>query len=203
MKIAIIGSGNIGSTLGKKWLAAGHVILIGVRNLDQFKGEELANQPGVTVLLMAEAAHQADVILVATPAQVAVSIIEQVGDLTGKVVIDATNAVRLKPEPYNDAFDAFRQLTAAEVVKCFNSTGFENMENPVYNGVAIDMFMAGSSPIAKATAKQLALDAGFGDCIDFGGDAQVPLLEQFAMSWINLALMQGQGRNMAFKILRR
>jgi 8-hydroxy-5-deazaflavin:NADPH oxidoreductase len=203
MKIAIIGSGNIGGTLGKKWLSAGHQIILGVRDTANFKGEDLANQPNVEVLSMADAAQKAEVVLIATPSHVVVSIIEQLGNLSGKVVIDSTNAVRMKPEPYNDAFEAFRKLTNAEVVKCFNTTGFENMENPVYEGVAIEMFMAGSSQTAKNVAKQLALETGFSDCIDFGGDEKVLLLEQFAMAWINLAIMQGHGRGLAFKVLRR
>ena len=63
--------------------------------------------------------------------------------------------------------------------------------------------MAGDSVKAKEVACQLALDCGFADCIDFGKADKVVLLEQFALSWINLAIMQGQGRGMAFKVLRR
>ncbi len=77
------------------------------------------------------------------------------------------------------------------------------MLNPVYNGQGIDMFMAGDSEKAKAVAKQLALDCGFGSCIDFGKSDKVELLEKFALSWINLAIMQSYGRNMAFKVVRR
>jgi predicted dinucleotide-binding enzyme len=77
------------------------------------------------------------------------------------------------------------------------------MLNPNYNGVAIDMFMAGDSEKAKSVATQLSLDAGFGSCIDFGKSDKVELLEKFALSWINLAIMQGHGRNMAFKVLKR
>ena len=77
------------------------------------------------------------------------------------------------------------------------------MLNPTYNGVAIDMFMAGDSEKGKSVAKQLALDCGFGTCIDFGKSDKVELLEQFALSWINLAIMQAQGRNIAFKVVRR
>lgn len=88
-------------------------------------------------------------------------------------------------------------------MKCFNTTGFENMLNPNYNGEKIDMFMAGDSDQAKAVAKRLALDAGFGSCIDFGKADKVELLEKFALSWINLAIMQGHGRNFAFKVLKR
>lgn len=91
----------------------------------------------------------------------------------------------------------------AEIVKCFNSTGFENMLNPVYHGEGIDMFMAGDSEKAKSVAKKLALDCGFGPCINFGKSDKVELLEKFALSWINLAIIQGHGRNLAFKIVNR
>ena len=77
------------------------------------------------------------------------------------------------------------------------------MLNPIYNGEGIDMFMAGESEKAKSVAKTLALDAGFTSCIDFGNSDKVELLEKFALSWINLAIIQGHGRNMAFKIVHR
>ena len=63
--------------------------------------------------------------------------------------------------------------------------------------------MAGEIENAKLIAKQLALDCGFSSCIDFGQSDKVELLEKFALSWINLAIFQGQGRNIAFKVVRR
>jgi 8-hydroxy-5-deazaflavin:NADPH oxidoreductase len=203
MKIAIIGTGNIGGTLGKRWLDAGHDIILGVRDVQNFKGEALSNEANVSVKSISEAVAAADTILVATPPQVVLELIPQFGNLTGKVIIDASNAVRMKPEGYETAFHAFAQLTDAELVKCFNTTGFENMANPDYKGQAIDMFMAGDSAKAKTVAKELAVAIGFADCIDFGGSDKVMLLEQFALAWINLAIMQGHGRNLAFKVLRR
>jgi 8-hydroxy-5-deazaflavin:NADPH oxidoreductase len=203
MKIAIIGTGNIGSTLGTKWVAAGHTIFAGVRDTGSFKGEALAADKNVLVQSIKEAAGNAEVILIATPAHVVPDIIPELGDVNSKVIIDATNAVRMKPEGYHTAYDAFAALTKAELVKCFNTTGFENMANPLYGNEAIDMFMAGSSSKAKTVAKQLALETGFADCIDFGGADKVALLEQFALCWINLAMMQGMGRNIAFTLRRR
>jgi len=94
-------------------------------------------------------------------------------------------------------------LTQAEVVKCFNTTGFENMKNPAYGDTQLDLFMAGNSTAAKAIARQLALDAGFANCYDFGGSDRVALLEQFALAWINLAIFQQMGRNIGFKLLVR
>lgn len=203
MKIAIIGTGNIGSTLGKKWLVAGHGIIIGARDINNIKGEALAAEKNVTVQNINNATTSADVILIATPAQVVTGIIKEMGEVSGKIIIDATNTVKVKPEGYNTAFEAFTKLTNADVVKCFNTTGFENMANPVYKGGAIDMFMAGNSIKAKAIAKQLALETGFADCIDFGGDDRAALLEQLALCWINLAMMQGVGRDIAFKLVKR
>jgi predicted dinucleotide-binding enzyme len=118
--------------------------------------------------------------------------------------VDATNAVRIKPEPYSTAFDALLKLSnCTQVVKCFNTTGFENLLNPNYEGQKIDLFAAGTNKKAKDSVIKLALEMGYGACYDFGGDDKVELLEQFALSWINLAIMQGHGRNMAFKVLRR
>ena len=125
------------------------------------------------------------------------------GDVSNKIIIDATNSVLKSPEPFKTVYHCLSDKTKAEIVKCFNTTGFENMLNPVYNGQGIDMFMAGDSEKAKFVAKQLALDCGFGSCIDFGKSDKVELLEKFALSWINLAIMQGHGRDMAFKVVRR
>lgn len=63
--------------------------------------------------------------------------------------------------------------------------------------------MCGDSSKAKAVARQLALDAGFAACYDTGGNDRFALLEQFAFFWINLAMFQGQGREIAFKLLKR
>ena len=140
----------------------------------------------------------------ATPPDAIPGIAEVIGDVSNSIIIDATNSVFKKPEGYDNGLEAFKALTNAKsVVKCFNTTGFENMENPDYDGEKADMFLAGGNKEAKALAEQLAKDAGFGEVYDFGGDDKVALIESFAMAWINLAIMQKYGRGMAFKVLRR
>ena len=69
--------------------------------------------------------------------------------------------------------------------------------------VAIDLFTCSDSSRGKEVAIQLAKDAGFAECYDFGGADKVELLEQFALAWITLAIMQGMGRNIGFQLLRR
>lgn len=204
MNIAIIGSGNVGGALAKQWIKAGHTVLIGAKFPLSEKNIKLATQIGEDRFAsVAGAVKQCEVILIATPPTAIFDIIEEMGDVSNKIIIDATNSVMKNPEPYKTVYHCLADKTNAEVVKCFNSTGFENMLNPIYKGQGIDMFMAGDSEKAKSFAKQLALDCGFGSCIDFGKSDKVELLEKFALSWINLAIMQGHGRDMAFKVVKR
>ena len=65
------------------------------------------------------------------------------------------------------------------------------------------MFVAGDSQKGKAVATQLATDAGFANCYNIGGNDKFELMEQFAWFWINLAMFQGQGREIGFKLLKR
>lgn len=203
MNIAIIGTGNVGGALATQWAKKGHNIHLGVKNKDQFKGSELLKNANTSVFSIKEAIELSDIILIATPPTAIFDIVEEMGDVSGKVIIDSTNSVMKSPEPFKTVFHMLAEKTNAEVVKCFNSTGFENMKDPVYHGEGIDMFMAGDSEKAKDVARQLALDCGFGSCWDFGKADKVELLEKFALSWINLAIMQGHGRNIAFKVVRR
>lgn len=204
MKIAIIGSGNVGGALAQQWVKAGHTVLVGAKFPLSDKNIQLATKIGEDRFTSIESAvKQCDVVLIATPPTAIFDVIEQIGDVSGKVLIDATNAVRQKPAPYDTVYHVLADKTTAKVVKCFNSTGFENMLNPIYHGEKLDMFMAGDSEEAKITTLQLALDAGFGTCWDFGKSDKVVLLEQFALSWINLAIMQGHGRDIAFRVVRR
>lgn len=203
MNIAIIGTGNVGSALATRWAEAGHHIFLGVKDSQQFKGKELLQNQNTSVHSIDDAVSYAEVVLIATPPHVIGEIVAMMGDLNGKIIIDATNSVRTSPENYPTVYHFLCDRTKASVVKCFNTTGFENMLDPVYDGKGIDMFMAGDDDKAKEVVKQLALDCGFEHCYDFGKADKVQLLEQFALSWINLAIMQGLRRNRAFKLISR
>lgn len=204
MKIAIIGSGNVGGALAQGWAKAGHTVTFGVRNKDEFKGNRLGQQKNISAANIAEAVSQSEVIVIAAIPAAVQSIVEVMGDVSNKIIIDTMNSVRAKPEPFSNTTEALLKLTSCkDIVKCFNSTGAENMNNPIYNGKGIDMFYAGDSEKAKKIAEQLANDIGFEKVYDFGGSDKFNLLEQFALSWINLAMMQGYGRNIAFKVIHR
>src|SRR5262245_14752837 len=84
MRIAVIGAGNIGRTLGGKWTAARHDVVYGVR------------RPGEPATAsVADAVSGADVVVLAVPGGAAKDVIASLGGgLAGKVVVDATNDVQ-------------------------------------------------------------------------------------------------------------
>lgn len=205
MTIAILGTGNVGGALARRFAQAGHAVRLGVRDLARFKGRDLlAFSPRITAHGIAEAVAAADTVVVAAVPQATHELAARLGDTTGKVLIDAMNSVGAKPDGYPTTTHALAALTGnPDVVKCFNTTGFENLLNPVYGGQGVDMFAAGDSARGKQVAARLALDCGFGACHDFGGTDQVELLEQLALCWINLAIRQGQGRGIALRVVQR
>jgi predicted dinucleotide-binding enzyme len=206
MNIAIIGSGNVGGTLAKKWIEAGHTILIGARFPLSEKNIKLANVIGEDCFTSIEnAVKQSEVILLSTPAMLTVDVLKSLGDTSGKIIIDAMNIVMGKgPHGYKNTADAILDNTQTkDVVKCFNTTGFNNMANTNYGEMALDLFVAGDSKEGVSAAIKLAKDAGFEQCYHIGGNDKFELMEQFAWFWINLAMFQGQGREIGFKLLKR
>ena len=205
MKIAIIGVGQVGGALASKWAKAGHEILLGLQNPSENKVGHLLNLPRISAHSIAQAVALAEVVLLATPAKATIEVCQSLGDTQGKIIIDAMNIIMNQgPQGFTNTTEAILAHTASrEVVKCFNTTGFNNMENPDYQGQLLDLFVAGASLEAKAVAMTLAKDAGFEHCYDVGGADKFDLMEAFAHFWINLAMFQGLGREIGFKLLKR
>lgn len=205
MNIAIIGTGNVGGALATRWAQAGHTLRLGVRDLHQFKGQALLDNPNTSAHPIEEAVRLSEVVLISTPAPMAVEVAQSLGDTTGKILIDAMNIVMGRgPAGFRTTSDAILAHTSTrDVVKCFNTTGFNNMADPAYGDQALDLFVAGDSERGKTAAIALAKDAGFAECYDIGGNDRFEMMEQFAWFWINLAMVKGQGRDIGFKLLKR
>jgi predicted dinucleotide-binding enzyme len=88
------------------------------------------------------------------------------------------------------------------VVKVFNTTGLENMAEPRYGSHAATMFYCGDDAEAYRAAHRLATDLGF-EAVAAGPLRNARLLEPLGMPWINVALVQGRGRGIAFALQRR
>ena len=94
LRIAVLGAGNIGGTLGRKWAAAGHNILFGVNNPDSERAQALRAELGtkVTIGSAADALVDSDVVVMALPGKVMdEAITKHAAQLDGKIIIDTAN----------------------------------------------------------------------------------------------------------------
>jgi predicted dinucleotide-binding enzyme len=206
MKIAVIGMGSVGGTLGRRWAEAGHEVTFGVRNPGAPKAA--AEAGGARLATVADAAADAEVATLAVPWGEVKDAIASAGDLAGKVVLDCTNP--LSPDlsgleighTTSGAEEVAKLAPGARVVKIFNTTGSNNMDDPDYGGTPATMLYAGDDTEAKSIAAALARDLGF-DPIDLGSLAAARLLEPMALAWIRLALRQGLGRDFVLQVVRR
>lgn len=88
MRLAIIGAGSVGGTLGQAWLKHGEDVVWGLRNANDPKYAAL---PSERVKPPAEAVEGADIVVIATPWSATEAVVKSLGSLAGKVVIDCTN----------------------------------------------------------------------------------------------------------------
>ena len=190
MRIAVIGKGNIGASLGGKWRGAGHDVVYGTR------GGSGEGPGGAPALGIGEALDGAAVVLLAVPGQAVPDVMQDHGAaLAGKVVIDAVNRIGA-PE-----FDS-RTLIAdaapsARYVRAFNSLGWENFADPM-PGAA--MFFA-ADPEARAVAEELISAVGLEPA--FVGDATAtPTVDALLPLWFALVKLNDGNRRLALGILR-
>jgi 8-hydroxy-5-deazaflavin:NADPH oxidoreductase len=204
MKIAVLGSGNVGGALGTHWAHKGHQVLFASRDPQSDEMRKLLTRAGsaASAVTAEEAVRDAEVVLLATPWGAAQSVLAHCGDLAGKILLDATNPLGPGFALTHSGTDSGgeqvqRWAPRARVVKVFNTTGYGNMEQPAYDGKPSVMFYAGDDAEAKAVAQRLSDDIGF-ETIDAGPLENARLLEAWAVLWIKMAMQYGHGRDFAF-----
>jgi 8-hydroxy-5-deazaflavin:NADPH oxidoreductase len=209
MKIAVIGTGHVGGALGTGWARAGHEVTFGARDASSKDAEQLISQSAgkAKIASVADAIARAEVVALAIPWAAVPDALGTIAPaLSGKILIDCTNPTAGFPGLDHSGGSGGEQVARlapnAKVVKAFNTTGFENMQNPKYAEGAVTMFYAGDDADAKKVVHSLAKDLGF-DPVDAGGLPKTQALEMIASFWGNLAYGQKLGRGIAFRLIRR
>lgn len=166
MKIGIIGSGNIGGSLGKLWAQAGHEVFFSSRHPEQLS--DLVQQVGdkAQAGITEDAIAFADIILEAVPFNVAMSL--PADALAGKTLITASNyypqrdgEVEIDADTQSEALA--KKLPDTKVVKAFNMMFAEEMEARAdgKRTEKLAIFYAGDDAAAKAVVAELIEDAKF------------------------------------------
>ncbi|WP_309684747.1 NAD(P)-binding domain-containing protein [Polaromonas sp.] len=209
MNILVLGAGNMGAAFVKQLSRAGHQVSVTARNLEKAQALATAHQ-GATAVATANAAAPFEVIVLATGYADAISALQSVGDLTGKVVIDITNPLTADymgltlGHSTSAAEEIAKALPEAQVVKAFNTLFAQVLAEgaDLGNGQTATVFVASDSERAKQTAVALAQSMGFAT-IDAGGLKNARYLEPLAGLNIYLGYGAGLGTSIAPTWLRK
>jgi predicted dinucleotide-binding enzyme len=189
MKIAIIGTGRVGGTLGGRWRAAGHEVVYGSR------AGSGAGPGGAPLMPVRDALAGADVVVLAVPGGAVGDVVTANGDaLAGTVVIDAVNRIG-EPEVNSRAIVA-AAAPDARYVRAFNTLGWENFADPP-PGTALFFAADPGRRAAEELITAVGLEPVFAGPADASGivDALLPL-------WFALVKHNGGNRRVALSIVR-
>jgi predicted dinucleotide-binding enzyme len=211
MKIAFIGTGNVGAALAWHLAEAGHeVVLAEAKAGSGSLQAALQRSPKLRSSPLTDAVRQAEVVFLATPFSANEGILRPLAPLlAGKVLVDCTNPVGpglthgLRSE--RSGSELVQSLVPdAKVVKAFSIYGFENFEDPRYAGYDVKptLLFCGDDGPAKQVASKLIEACGF-EPLDVGGLVQALHLEHMTLLWVRLVRSQGHGPGLVWAALKR
>ena len=190
MDIAIIGTGFIGTTLGRALAVAGNQVTFGSRH----PGHDVAAVAGATIASVGDAIAGSDVIILAIPGPAVPDLVAGEGTaLAGKLVIDATNRMGAP------VANARASLPATiRYARAFNTLGGENFADPVFADGRADMFFSGPEA-DRQTVEEVIEAVGLRPV--YVGEDQEAIIDALFQLWIALAMKQGHGRRLALRLL--
>ncbi len=196
MKIAVIGSGNMGSSFVKQLRKAGHTVTVTSRN--KASAQTLAKDHGATVV-DASKLSDAEIIILATGAPDAIPALKAAGNLSGKVVVDITNPLTADymgltiGHSTSSAEEIAKAIPGIHLVKGFNTVFAQVLGagGALPNGEKITVFVAADDAAAKTSVTNLAQSMGFA-VSDAGPLKNARYLEPLA--GLNIYFGYGAGR---------
>jgi 8-hydroxy-5-deazaflavin:NADPH oxidoreductase len=211
MKLGIIGTGSVAKALTTAFTHHSYRVMIGSRTLD--KAQALAGQmerfaEGGTI---ANTIHYGEIIVLAIPYKGVETALRNIDNYRGKILVDCTNPLTWTDgmadlalgHTTSAAEQIARMAPEARVVKAFNTTFAEMMEQgPYFGPVDGSMFYCGDDTEAKEAVASLIKTTNH-EPIDCGPLHSARLLEPLAALIIRLGSTQGLGREIAYKLLQR
>jgi predicted dinucleotide-binding enzyme len=183
-RIAVVGGGNIGGTIGEKWRSAGHDVAFASRS----------PEPPRTVAIP-DAIAGAEVVLLAVPGAAVPEMLREHGAaLDGRVVIDATNDIG--GERLHHA-EAYGSAPGARFVRAFNTLGYELFEDPAIDGEVADLFWCGPD---DAELEKLLGEVGPRP-VRVGDIDLIDVVDGVARLWLTLVFRGGYPRRLGFRML--
>ena len=213
MKIGVLGSGIVAQTLAAGFTKHGHETMLGTRDTAKLAVWGRAN-PKVRLGSFGGTAAFAEIVVLAVKGTASAEALRGAGkeNLSGKIVIDATNPIADAP-PVNGVLKFFttlddslmerlqREFPSARFVKAFSSVGNPQFVNPQYPDTRPTMFICGNDDAAKKTVTQILDQFGW-ETADMGKVEAARAIEPLCMLWCIPALTRNESTH-AFKLLRK
>lgn len=184
--IAIIGSSEKAGLYAARFTTAGHEVYISPEKADS-KMQTDFSYDNLHCCSIEEATKAADIIIIATAPGNVREVSYWMGDVRGKVVIDASADFAEGDEQVN-TIGAIKAITGSlNVVKIFCTEGYEQLLMPLLKNDKAHMVLLGENPKARQAAKIIARDMDIYSFIDLGGFEALPLFDSLATCWRDLA----------------
>ena len=190
--IAVIGTGQVAGALGLEFAALGHTIVYGSRDPTRDEVGALVERTGASASATTPAASVigADIVVMAVPGTAVETVTKSLGDLSGKIIIDPTNAVDRSADGHlqlvyeTSAAEIIQDAApGAHVVKAFNTLNWRTMVEPDSAGGPVSIPLVGDSAAAKATVAALVEGMGL-EAIDLGPLRHARHVEGMLLMWI-------------------
>lgn len=214
MNIAVLGTGMVGNTIGKKLIELGYTVMMGSRTADNEKAAKFVSDNGSKALqgTFADAAGFGELIFLCTKGEATLDIVQlaKPENFKGKVVIDISNPLDFSKGMPASLFisntDSLgehvqKAMPEAHIVKTLNIVNCEVMVNPSKSNGDPTMFMSGNSAEAKEKVKGILEQFGWNDIIDLGDITTARGTEMMLPIWLRTYMATGNGY-IAFKIVR-
>ena len=211
MKIGVLGSGDVAKALSVGFLKYGHDVMLGTREKAKLDDWTARNAKG-RVGSFADAAKFGEVVVLAVKGAVTSDVLRAAGgpNLSGKVVIDATNPIADGPPengvlPFFTTFDKSLmerlqgEFAAARFVKAFNSVGSAFMVDPRFEGGRPTMFICGNDDEAKRVVRGILDQFGW-ETADMGKAESARAIEPLCILWCIPGFLRNEWSH-AFKLL--
>ena len=203
MRIAVIGTGVVGRTLGEGLVKVGHDVVVGTRDPARTRTRDEWDATSLSLASYGQVGVGADLFINATSGDASLEALQAVGDeaLAGKVLIDVSNALDrssgFPPSLFVCNTDSLaeqlqRAFPRTKVVKAFNTMNAAVMVNPgAVGGGDTTVFVAGDDADARATVAGVAADLGWTDVMDLGDLTAARGLEMWLPLWVRLLMTLG------------
>jgi predicted dinucleotide-binding enzyme len=207
--VGVIGTGDMGDSLGPRFVKLGYRVVYGSRNPAGEKVRALveATGAGASATTQREAAAQADIVLMLVPWPAMATVAQNLGDLSGKIVIDVSM-------PFKQAQDGYPEHLldtssaemiqgwnpGARVVKAFATLGSQVIDEPLVEGGLVTVPVASNDRAAKEKVAQIIADMGL-DPVDFGPLRMSRDIEIMQMIYM-IPLVQNSPQNWEFYFRR-